>query len=68
MRVYSKLTANGPIKIPSGPKSEIPPKTENKIRRGGISIFLPIKRGVKKLSIVETTTIAQIRRPMALPV
>ena len=41
MRVYNKLIVRGPTRIPTGPKSEIPPKTENKIKRGGKFILLP---------------------------
>ena len=65
MRVYSKLTVNGPIKMPTGPKSEIPPSTEKRIKRGGMFVFPPTTSGLKKLSIAPTTIVAQTKRPIA---
>ena len=65
VKVYSKLTVNGPIKIPTGPKRAIPPKTEKRIKKGGTFILLPIMYGVKKLSIVPTIMIDQTARPTA---
>lgn len=55
----------GPINIPIGPKKDIPPKTENKIKRGGKFILFPTMYGFKKLSISPTTITAQINRPIA---
>lgn len=52
--------------MPTGPSSEIPPKTENKIRMGCKSILLPTITGFKILSIVPTNAIPQIARPIAL--
>src|SRR3989344_5761691 len=51
--------------MPAGPKSEIPPKTERRTKRGGIFVLPPTTSGVKKLSIVPTRIVAQIRRPIA---
>src|SRR3989344_7785773 len=65
IRVYSKLTVRGPIKTPTGPKSEIPPKTANKIRSGGMFILLLKKSGLRKLSTIPTIIIDQIKKPMA---
>src|SRR3989344_7294924 len=65
MRVYKKLTVRGPIKIPTGPKREIPPRTEKRINKEDIFIFLLTITGPKRLSIVPTIRIAHIRRPMA---
>ena len=55
----------GPTKMPTGPKSEIPPKTENKIKRGGRFILLPTITGLNKLSIIPTITTAQAKSPIA---
>jgi len=63
--VLSIVTANGPIKIPAGPKREIPPNTEKSIKNGDISILLLTINGFKKLSINPTMTIAHTRRPIA---
>src|SRR3989344_6555617 len=57
--------ASGPTKTPTGPKSEIPPNTEKRIKRWEIFVRLLIKRGPKKLSIIPTTTTDQTRRPIA---
>ena len=62
------LTVSGPIKIPTGPKSEMPPKTEKRIKNGGIFILCPTMYGFKTLSPVPTIKIAQISRPIARPV
>ena len=55
----------GPTSMPTGPKRAIPPKTENRIIRGGRFILLPIITGFNKLSIITTITTAQSRRPKA---
>ena len=54
--------------MPTGPKSEIPPKTEKRIKRGGRFILLPTTIGFNILSIVPTITTAQIKRPRAFMV
>ena len=59
------LMVKGPTKIPIGPNSEIPPKTENKIKKGGKFILLPTINGLNKLSIIPTTATAQTKSPMA---
>ena len=59
------LIVKGPTKIPIGPRREIPPRTENKIKRGGRFILLPTMIGLNKLSIVPTIAIAQTKSPMA---
>ena len=51
--------------MPTGPKSEIPPSTEKRIKREDIFIFLLTISGPKKLSIIPTITTAQIKRPTA---
>ena len=55
----------GPTKIPIGPKSEIPPKTENKIKRGCSFTLLPTIIGFKILSMVPMSTIPQTASPRA---
>src|SRR3989338_10254019 len=51
--------------MPTGPKNEIPPSTENKIKSGGILIFFPTINGLKTLSIIPTTITDQIKSPSA---
>jgi hypothetical protein len=51
--------------MPTGPKREIPPKTENKIKSGGRFILLPTIIGLKRLSTIPTIATAQIRSPIA---
>ena len=55
----------GPTKIPTGPKNEIPPRTEKRIKRGGRFILLPTTIGLSRLSTIPTITTAQIKSPMA---
>ena len=50
--------------MPTGPKSETPPKTEKRITTDGIFIFLPTIIGLKKLSTNPTIKIAQMMRPI----
>ena len=54
--------------MPTGPKTEIPPKTENKIKNGGTSILCPTMYGFNTLSPLPTINIAQIKRPIDEPV
>ena len=65
MRVSSKLTTSGPIKIPIGPRSEIPPSTEKRIKNGGIFILLPTRIGFRTLSTVPTKIADHANRPIA---
>lgn len=56
---------SGPTRIPTGPRREIPPSTEKRIKNGEIFIFLLINIGLNKLSISPTKTTAHIKRPIA---
>src|SRR3989344_8564184 len=56
---------SGPTKMPTGPNSEMPPSTAKRIKRGGMFVFLDTKIGLKKLSIIPTTIIAQSKSPTA---
>ena len=51
--------------MPTGPSSEIPPRTEKRTRIEGKLAPFPITSGVKKLSIIPTKIAAQIKRPTA---
>ena len=55
---------SGPTKMPTGPKSEIPPSTEKRIKREDMFIFLLTIIGPSRLSIIPTMTTAQIKRPI----
>ena len=62
------LIVSGPIKMPTGPKRAIPPKTEKRIENGGIFTLCPTMYGFKQLSHVPTISVAQIKRPIDEPV
>ena len=65
MRVYKKLKVSGPTKMPTGPRSDIPPNTEKRMRNGEMWIFVPITRGLKKLSTMPTINTDQRMSPIA---
>jgi hypothetical protein len=66
-RVVVRVRVTGPRRIPTGPKSMIPPTTERKARTVWSLRRLPTRTGRRRLSIVPTTNIPQAVRMAALP-